>query len=88
MVELKAEEVFRTVRICGGIWLAGFPADAAGKTGPGLRFFESFQRNLLDMVDLEKLDQALFYLAPAIHFMSEKEHWESADFTSTKCFRL
>ncbi len=86
MVELKAEEVFRTVKYAGEYGLLDSLPTPQAKQGPGLRFFESFQRNLLDMVDLEKLDQALFYLAPAIHFMSEKEHWESADFTSTEMF--
>lgn len=58
-----------------------------GRIAPGGRFFESFQSYLLEEFDLEKLDNALFHLAPTIHFMADTAHWEPSDFTGEDMFR-
>ena len=87
MVKLTAENIFQTVKNAqdAGI-LQEFPGLQA-KMGPGERFFESLQRDLLDGLDLEKFDQVLYYLAPTFEFMADEEHWKPADFTAEEMFQ-
>lgn len=86
MIKLEAEDVFRAVKNAGDAGLLELLPEPGADQGPGQRFFESLQRDLLDYVDLEKLDKTLFFLAPTIQFLGEQRHWEPADFTSSDMF--
>lgn len=62
------------------------PAVSA-KIAPGERFFESWQRLLLEETDLEKLDEVLYNCEPVIRYMADEVQWKPADFTSDDMFK-
>lgn len=86
MVELNCSDLFSAARYAQKADLLQLLPAMPGQLGNGERFFESFQKLLLDQVDLEQLDQVLYNCAPAIRFMAEEQHWEAEDFTAEDMF--
>jgi len=87
MVKLDSNDVFKVVLNAQKAGLLDKLPAVKGRIAPGERFFESIQQFLLENVDLEKLDEVLHNLAPAIRYMADETHWEPADFTSDDMFR-
>ncbi len=86
MVELNSNDVFLVMKHAQEAGLLALLPPVEGEQGPGKRFFESVQKDLLESVDLEALDQVLFCLAPTIRYMADEEHWEPAEFSSDDLF--
>lgn len=87
MVELTAENFFQTVKNAQDAGVLQMFPDLQAKMGPGQRFFESLQRDLLDHTDLGQLDTALFHLAPVFRFLADRDHWEPQEFTAEEMFQ-
>ncbi|MBQ9023066.1 MAG: hypothetical protein IJ108_04025 [Eubacterium sp.] len=87
MTELTAENIFQVVKNAQDAGMLELFPGLQAKMGPGERFFESLQRDLLDKYDIDQLDLVLYNLAPAIAFMAEQEHWEPAEFTAEEFFQ-
>ena len=85
-MELKSTDVFLTMKNAQDAGVLSMLPSLKGAQGPGLRFFESLQSDILTKIDLEKLDEVLYYLAPTLHFMADAAHWEPKEFTSTQVF--
>ncbi|MBQ9031422.1 MAG: hypothetical protein IJ106_08230 [Parasporobacterium sp.] len=85
-MELKSQDVFCTVKNAQDAGVLEMFPSLQGAQGPGLRFFESLQADILKGYDLEKLDLALYHLAPTLHFMADPKHWEPQEFTSSQMF--
>lgn len=85
-MELQSSDVFMTVKNAQDFGVLELLPSIPGEQGPGKRFFESFQSDLLTKLDLEQLDQSLYYLAPTLHFMANPAHWEAQEFTSSEMF--
>lgn len=86
MVELNCNDLFWAARHAQKAGLLQMIPSMPGQLGNGDRFFESFQKLLLERVDLAQLDQVLYNCAPAIRFMAEEQHWEPEDFTAEEVF--
>lgn len=86
-MELCSSDVFMTVKNAQDAGVLQLFPSLRGEQGPGKRFFESLQSDLLTKLDLEKLDKCLYYLAPTLHFMAEPKHWEPQEFTSDEVFK-
>ncbi len=87
MVKLDSGDVFRVARNAQEAGLLEPLPSLSGRITPGERFFESVQQWVLEEVDLEKLDEVLYNLAPAIEYMANEAHWEPAEFTAEEMFR-
>ncbi len=87
MTQLTAENVFQVGKNAQDAGLLEMFPGLRAKMGPGERFFESLQRNLLDDYDMARLDLVLYNLAPAIEFMADPNHWKPADFTAEEMFQ-
>lgn len=86
-MKLNAGELFRAARNAQKAGLLELLPAMNGRIAPGERFFESFQRDLLEKLDLDKLDEVLHYLAPTIRYMADEERWTPEEFTSDDVFR-
>lgn len=87
MTGLTAENVFQTVKNAQDAGILQLFPGLQAKMGPGERFFESLQRDLLDGLSLEQLDKSLYYLAPAFEFLADPAHWTPAEFTAEEIFQ-
>lgn len=87
MVKLDQANVFQVMRHAQKAGLLDLLPPVKYCIAPGERFFESVQSNMLEAIDLEKLDAALYNLAPAIRYMADEAHWEPAEFTSDEMFK-
>lgn len=87
MTELTAENIFQVVKNAQDAGMLELFPGLQAKMGPGERFFESLQRDLLDKYDIDQLDLVLYNLAPTITFMADQRHWEPADFTAEEFFQ-
>lgn len=87
MIKLDAGDIFRTVRNAQKAGILELLPLMQGRIAPGERFFESIQSALLEYVDLERLDEVLYSLAPVFRYMADEQHWEPAAFTSGELFR-
>lgn len=85
-MQLDSGDVFQVVKHAQAAGVLHILPRLNGRIAPGERFFESIQSNLLEYVDLEKLDEVLYNLAPVIHYMADGEHWIPAEFTSDQMF--
>ncbi len=86
MAELSSDDVFMVMKNAQDAGLLELLPPVSGEQGPGKRFFESVQKDLLERFDLEALDETLYYLAPTIRFMADRSHWEPEEFTSDDLF--
>ncbi|MCC8152627.1 MAG: hypothetical protein LIO96_14620 [Lachnospiraceae bacterium] len=86
MAELKAEDLFDAVKNAQDAGILELLPPMKREIRPGDRFFESFQSYLLETINLEKLDQAFYYLAPTIAYMADPKHWIPEEFTSDEMF--
>lgn len=87
MVQLVAEDVFQVFKNAQDAGLLDLWPGFQAKMGPGERFFESLQRDLLDKLDIDILDQVLYNMAPVIHYMADPAKWEPAEFTAEEMFQ-
>ena len=87
MTELTAENIFQVVKNAQDAGMLEMFPGLQAKMGPGERFFESLQRDLLDKYDIDQLDLVLYNLAPTITFMADQTHWKPADFTAEEFFQ-
>lgn len=85
-MELCSSDVFMTIKNAQDVGIFEMIPSLKGEQGPGKRFFESLQSNLIEKIDLDKLDKCFFYLAPTLHFMANPKHWEPKEFTSNDFF--
>ncbi len=86
MVKFRTEDLFDVVCHAQNAGLLELCPSMKGEIKPGDRFFESFQRYLLDTYDLEQVDELLYRLAPTIQFMADEKHWEPAEFSAEQMF--
>ena len=86
MVKLSCDDIFDVIKNAQNAGLLGLIPPMYGEIAPGERFFESFQRDVLEKVDLEKLNYLLFNLAPTIHYMTDASRWKPAEFTAEELF--
>lgn len=86
-MRLDSGDVFHVVKNAQQAGLLDLYPGMNGRIAPGERFFESVQSDLLNKLDLEKLDEVLYNLAPTIHFMADGSRWEPAEFTAEEMFR-
>lgn len=87
MVKLTAEDLFDTIRNAKNTGVLELLLPLHGETGPGKRFFESLQADILEKVNLGNLDQTLCRMAPTIRYMADTCHWEPAEFTAEEMFQ-
>ena len=87
MVKLTAEDLFDAVKNVKDTGLLELFPGLQGEMGPGKRFFESLQADVLEKTDFENLDRTLFYLAPTIRYMADANHWEPSEFTAEEMFQ-
>lgn len=85
-MELNSSDVFMTIKNAQDFGVLDLLPSIQGEQGPGKRLFESFQSDLLTKLDLEQLDESLYYLAPTLHFMADPAHWAEQEFTSSEMF--
>lgn len=86
MVEFCCNDLFMATKHAQKAGVLELIPSMPGNLGNGDRFFESFQKFLLEHVNLEKLDTVLYNCAPAIQFMADEQHWVPEDFTAEEVF--
>ena len=71
MIKLDAGDIFRTAWNAQKAGVLELLPLMHGRIAPGERFFESIQSALLEYVDLERLDEVLYSLAPVFRYMAD-----------------
>ncbi len=86
MVEFSCNDLFMAASHAQKAGVLKLIPSMNGQLGNGDRFFESFQKFLLEHIDLEKLDSVLYNCAPAIRFLADESHWAPESFTAEEMF--